>query len=131
MLSNTCYILIVLFHFIIIRQQLSSTKDDVITVKHALMEHGSKVIKELDEDVQRITVRRSNLLTDSFRIFSRSKTDLTKRLKVVFLGEASVDEGGPRREFFQLLLKEIFVDSGLLAVWPAKYYSKYQCSCSK
>jgi hypothetical protein len=53
MLSNTCYILIVLFHFIIIRQQLSSTKDDVITVKHALMEHGFKVIKKQDEDVQR------------------------------------------------------------------------------
>ena len=37
---------------------------------------------------------------------------------MVFIGEPSFDEGGPRREFFQLALKDYFVKSGLFAGWP-------------
>jgi hypothetical protein len=96
------------------------TKEAVITAKHALQQHQLKVITGSDdEDFQRITVRRSHLMMDAFRLFSKSKTNLSKRLKVVFLGESSVDEGGPRREFFQLLLNEIFVNSGLFIGWPS------------
>jgi hypothetical protein len=39
-------------------------------------------------------------------------------LKVCFIGDASIDDGGPRREFFSLLLREIFVKSGLFYGWP-------------
>ena len=34
--------------------------------------------------------------------------ELKKELKVVFEGEAGVDEGGPRKEFFQLLVPQLF-----------------------
>lgn len=90
-------------------------EDDQIKAKHALQEHQLKVLCGSDEDVQ----RRSNLLADAFRAFSKRKTNVLKRLKVMFVGEASVDEGGPRCEFFELVLKEIFIKSGLFIGWPA------------
>ena len=34
-------------------------------------------------------------------------------LKVTFLGEETVDDGGPRREFLSFLMKEAFHTSGL------------------
>ena len=94
-------------------------EDDQIKAKHALQKHQLKVLCGSDEDVQRITIRRSNLLADAFRAFSKRKTNVSKRLKVMFVGEALVDEGGPHREFFELVLKEIFIKSGLFIGWPA------------
>lgn len=37
----------------------------------------------------------------------RSPEDLKKPLKVQFVGEEGVDEGGVSKEFFQLIIKEI------------------------
>lgn len=71
-----------------------------------------------EEDYQRIYIRRNNLFSDALRAFSKPGFNVSKMLKVVFIGEASVDEGGPRREFFQLLMKEAFTASGLFAGWP-------------
>lgn len=71
-----------------------------------------------EEDRQRIHVRRSNLITDTIRAFSKPTFNVSKLLKVVFVGEPSVDEGGPRREFFQLIMKESFMASGLFVGWP-------------
>ena len=39
-------------------------------------------------------------------------------LKVTFIGEASVDEGGPHREFFQLSVKEVLRMPSLFTGWP-------------
>lgn len=87
--------------------------------KHVLQQHQCKVITGRDEeDHQRIHVRRSHLFSDATRAFSRTNFNVSKMLKVVFVGEPSVDEGGPRREFFQLLLKEAFTSSGLFVGWP-------------
>lgn len=38
----------------------------------------------------------------------RSSSDLKKPLKIQFIGEAGVDEGGVRKEYFQLLVRELF-----------------------
>ena len=62
-------------------------------------------------------VRRTNIVADATRALKRN-FDATKLLKVMFAGEPSVDEGGPRREFFQLVIKEIFIMSGLFNGWP-------------
>ena len=87
--------------------------------KNVLQQHQCKVITGRDEeDRQRICVRRSHLFSDAARAFSRPNFNVSKLLKVVFVGEPSVDEGGPRREFFQLLMKEAFTSSGLFAGWP-------------
>uniref|UniRef100_A0A4W3I651 HECT and RLD domain containing E3 ubiquitin protein ligase 3 n=1 Tax=Callorhinchus milii TaxID=7868 RepID=A0A4W3I651_CALMI len=53
-------------------------------------------------------VQRDNLVSDALRELSiHSDVDLKKPLKVVFLGEEAVDDGGVTKEFFLLLLKEL------------------------
>jgi hypothetical protein len=51
----------------------------------------------------KIKVRRDSLLDDTTRQFSRHPDELKKPLKVEFVGEEGVDEGGVRKEFFQLI----------------------------
>ncbi len=95
-----------------------NSKVDLIVAKHIILQHQSKVICGGEEDRQRIHVRRSNLRSDTMRAFSRPTFNVSKLLKVIFVGEPSVDDGGPRREFFQLIMKEIFKYSGLFTGWP-------------
>ena len=95
-------------------------KKDLIVAKHILQQHQHKVIiGSDDEDCQRVSVRRSHFFKDSVRAFSRPHFCASKMLKVVFIGEQSVDDGGPRREFFHLLMKDAFAISGLFVGWPS------------
>ncbi len=55
-----------------------------------------------------ITVRRDRILEDSLNKLSNQGKNLKKPLKVTFFGEAGVDAGGVRKEFFGLLTKELF-----------------------
>lgn len=56
-----------------------------------------------------LTVRRSHLLSDTIRqITALTAADVKKPLRVVFEDEEAVDEGGVRKEFFQLLMRELF-----------------------
>ncbi len=99
---------------------LRSCDQSKIVVKHIIQEHHRRVIVANDEeDTQPIHVRRSNLIQDTIKAFSRPKFNVSKLIKVSFIGESSVDEGGPRREFFQLTLKETFTTLGLFAGWPS------------
>ena len=93
---------------------------DVDATKHILLEHQRCVIVAAnDEDFQRIGVRRAHLFQDAFRAFSKPSFNVNKVLKVCFIGDPSaVDDGGPRREFFSLLIKEMFSMSGLFHGWP-------------
>ncbi|XP_059617829.1 E3 ubiquitin-protein ligase HECW2 isoform X1 [Phlebotomus argentipes] len=58
----------------------------------------------------KLHIRRSNLLEDAFRrIMSANKKDLQRgRLAVLFDTEEGLDYGGPSREFFFLLSRELF-----------------------
>lgn len=93
---------------------------DTIVLKHVLVQHRNNVIRaDNEEDYQRITVRRSTLFGDAFRSFSKPTFNVSKMLKVCFIGEpGAVDEGGPRREFFCLLIREMFSKSGIFFGWP-------------
>ncbi|RYH29664.1 hypothetical protein EON65_07765 [archaeon] len=56
-----------------------------------------------------IPVERSHLLQQALmHIAHASPLDLKKPLKVVFIHEEGVDEGGVRKEFFQLLTNQLF-----------------------
>ena len=55
-----------------------------------------------------ITVRRENLIEDTLNILYKSKMNLKKELKVKFIGEEGVDSGGVKKEFFQLIVRQIF-----------------------
>ena len=73
-----------------------------------LENHRTVVVSE--EKYHRITVRRRHLLQDSMTAF-RIGFPFNSHLAVTFLGEPAVDAGGPCREFFRLLLQEIFQSS--------------------
>ena len=55
-------------------------------------------------------IRRDHLLEDAFnKIMAASKKELSKsRLYISFGGEDGLDYGGPSREFFFLLSREVF-----------------------
>jgi len=56
-----------------------------------------------------IRVRRDNLIEDSlFELNQPLPEDLKKELKVSFVGEEAIDEGGVKKEWFQLIIREIF-----------------------
>ena len=61
----------------------------------------------------RITVRRTHVFEDTVAILAKGVKE-TANCQVKFLGEVGIDEGGPRREFFRLLLKAVATDSSLL-----------------
>ena len=61
-------------------------------------------------------MRRSHIFEDAFRHFS---FDITKILKVRFIGDSAIDDGGPRREFFQLLIQAIANKSGMFSGYPS------------
>lgn len=91
-----------------------------MVLKHTIIQHQQRVLVAAnEEDRQRVNVRRSTLYADALRAFSKPTFNVSKLLKVCFIGEpATVDDGGPRREFFSLLIREVFTMSGLFTGWP-------------
>ncbi len=99
--------------------RFSDFDTDPITIKHVLQQHQQRVVTLDDyENVERIHIRRTHLFEDSYRFFRKQSNNGSKMLKIIFLGEAAIDDGGPRREFFQLLLNDIAKRSGLFIGWP-------------
>ncbi|XP_070185594.1 probable E3 ubiquitin-protein ligase HERC4 isoform X2 [Littorina saxatilis] len=55
-----------------------------------------------------VMVSRENMVRDTLATLEKCRPqDFKKPLRVVFLGEEAVDEGGVRKEFFMLLLREV------------------------
>lgn len=50
-------------------------------------------------------VRREHLLQDTLQLILNGNMNFKKQLRVMFVGEPGIDEGGVRKEFFQLLIK--------------------------
>lgn len=77
------------------------SEDDV---KAILQDHRTTVLSQGDvQAIQRINIRRSNLLHDALMAFSRHTFDPSATLKVRFIGEPAVDEGVPDVNFFASL----------------------------
>ena len=55
-----------------------------------------------------VRVRRTHLISDTLLQMSLRKEDLKKPLKVQFVGEEGIDEGGVQKEFFQLIISQVF-----------------------
>ena len=85
---------------------------------HALQLHANRVLNRDEEVCQRINVRRSDVFQDGIHACGRPSFDASKCLKVHFIGEPAVDQGGPRREFFRLFLSEVGQISGMFHGWP-------------
>ncbi|ELU04155.1 hypothetical protein CAPTEDRAFT_93626 [Capitella teleta] len=55
-----------------------------------------------------LTVRRAHLVSDSLNEIAMKQHDLKKKLKVTFAGEPGLDMGGLTKEWFLLLIRQIF-----------------------
>eukprot|EP00899_Mesostigma_viride_P014895 jgi/Mesvir1/23406/Mv21098-RA.1 len=55
-----------------------------------------------------LKVRRDHLVQDAIVQIQRRGDEVKKPLKVQFVGEEGVDEGGVKKEFFQLIVRSIF-----------------------
>jgi ubiquitin-protein ligase E3 A len=55
-----------------------------------------------------LQVRRENLLEDTLGQLVTGSANLKKQLRVKFVGEDGVDVGGVKKEFFQLIVREMF-----------------------
>nr|XP_057907388.1 probable E3 ubiquitin-protein ligase HECTD2 [Doryrhamphus excisus] len=85
-----------------------------------------------------IKVRRAQLLADSLDELTRKRCDLKKKLRVTFVGEAGLDMGGLTKEWFLLLVRQIFhADYGMFTYmkdsrchwfssWKCDNYSEFQ-----
>uniref|UniRef100_A0A671X9Z7 HECT-type E3 ubiquitin transferase n=1 Tax=Sparus aurata TaxID=8175 RepID=A0A671X9Z7_SPAAU len=85
-----------------------------------------------------IKVRRAQLLSDSLDELMRKRCDLKKKLRVTFVGEAGLDMGGLTKEWFLLLVRQIFhTDYGMFTYmkdsrchwfssWKCDNYSEFQ-----
>ncbi|KAL4640071.1 putative E3 ubiquitin-protein ligase HECTD2 isoform X1 [Arapaima gigas] len=78
-----------------------------------------------------IKVRRQQLLSDSLDELTRKRADLKKKLKVTFVGEAGLDMGGLTKEWFLLLVRQIFhTDYGMftyLKESSCHWFSSWKC----
>ncbi|KAJ1913529.1 putative E3 ubiquitin-protein ligase [Tieghemiomyces parasiticus] len=75
-------------------------------VKEALLTTILK--KRAAEPYLTLHVRRSCVLEDSLHQLAARETDLKKKLRVSFVGEDGVDAGGLTKEWFLLLLRDLF-----------------------
>ncbi len=55
-----------------------------------------------------LNIRRDHLIEDTLNEVSKPNVNFEYELKVKFVGEQGVDEGGVRKEFFILLIRQIF-----------------------
>ncbi|XP_072158067.1 probable E3 ubiquitin-protein ligase HECTD2, partial [Bemisia tabaci] len=66
-----------------------------------------------------IRVRRSHLISDSLNEIATKQKDLKKKLKVSFISEPGLDMGGLTKEWFLLLIRQIFhPDYGMFVYHP-------------
>jgi len=56
----------------------------------------------------KLQVRRDHIIQDTIEQLNRKSTELKKQLRVTFLGEEGIDAGGLQKEYFQLIVREIF-----------------------
>ena len=75
----------------------------------------------------RVTVRRGCILEDTL-VALRSGFDEKKHFRVRFLGEPAVDAGGPRREYFMLLMGAIGNNSALVDGPPNRRVLRHNAS---
>lgn len=62
----------------------------------------------IEDPYVHLEISRDRLIEDTLRKLSSGEFNMKKPIKVHFIGEDGVDEGGVRKEFFQLIVKGLF-----------------------
>ena len=82
-------------------------------MEEILNNHIHKCIVQEGDPCLCIAVRRRHLWKDAKLVLSRTNNVYSMGMRVTFISEAAVDEGGPRREFFRLVLADIASNNAL------------------
>lgn len=91
----------------------SSQPQEAEETKVVLKQHIADNTVEMDDPSLCIAVRRRHLWKDSKLVLSRPNNKYSMGMRVTFVSEAAVDEGGPRREYFRLVIAEIANNNAL------------------
>ena len=97
---------------IVVNAYIVSLYSDGISIETLLLRQRAKVLPVDRSVFQRIVVRRKHVWEDSLRRFVAG-IHFLKHLRVRFVGEPAVDDGGPLREFLYLLMGEIAANNSL------------------
>jgi hypothetical protein len=71
-------------------QDITDVKESILQIKAAT----------LSDKVVRLNIRRTYMWSDFKESRSDGKVSPTDQVKIVFVGESAIDDGGPKREFF-------------------------------
>ncbi|ORY52963.1 hypothetical protein BCR33DRAFT_675135 [Rhizoclosmatium globosum] len=84
--------------------------ENMITMRHELQDSFFRAMFiGVNSPYLHLEVRRDNVVRDSVaQLATKTTHDLKKQLRVTFVGEEGIDDGGIQKEFFQLVVKEIF-----------------------
>ena len=85
------------------------------TTSTLIKQHRQMVLPHDSLDRVRIIVRRSRILQDTLHLL-KNGLDTTKHIRVTFVNEPAVDQGGPLREYFRLLLAAIYSNKQYIAL---------------
>ena len=86
------------------------TSQEDITLEVLLRNYRSTVIRS--DQTHRITVRRSHIASDAI-LALRKGFDKSSSIRITFIGEPAVDAGGPLREFFRLVMRDVINNNSL------------------
>ena len=101
-----CSLFIIPLSFLDDKQSGTSKVEENLSIKDVL-----KTLQPLPVAPLRLTINRSSIFADSVSLFKQRNFDFKKPLKVTFEGEPAIDGGGPRREFFTIVLHELLSPS--------------------
>ncbi|ORX50733.1 HECT-domain-containing protein [Piromyces finnis] len=84
--------------------------ESMVSMRHELQDaFFSAMFSGITSPYLVLEVRRDHLIRDVlYGLEDQSPHDLKKQLRVQFIGEEGIDEGGVQKEFFQLCIKELF-----------------------
>jgi ubiquitin-protein ligase E3 A len=114
------------FHFILDAQQQNARYQAQNHLVMDLFMNGGAIPAQrfVEAGGFAVTVRRDRLLDDTMRFVDRANdSQLIRRLRVTFAGEEGIDAGGVTREFFHLIVAQLFSpDFGMFRIVADKFY---------
>ncbi|OQR77391.1 putative E3 ubiquitin-protein ligase HECTD2-like [Tropilaelaps mercedesae] len=104
--------------------QRDSEQQMILNARRSLLNRALQhQVPDIDVFFLNLNIRRSHLVSDSLHEIARKQADLKKKLKVTFVGEPGLDMGGLTKEWFLLLIRQIFSsDYGMFV-----YHNKARC----
>ena len=80
--------------------------------------------------VVRFNINRDNIIEETLRIITKVQDKLKYPLSIKFLGEEAEDEGGVKKEFFMLIIREIFnANFGMFTYNEKTRLFWFNCNC--